>query len=513
MSKRKSASPDADAAAQRKQKRTKLTSDVEKAEKRARKKLRREERDAASSKSSSATAVAAADSPPPPPNPPIAVAPGAASGYAAYVQNPLLLDVSPATIASFYETQQIAVSDPASPDPAALLRPILQFAHLPHSDLVAKAPFAAFAAPTPIQSASWPFLLAGRDVIGIAETGSGKTLAFALPGIERLHARKRQDSGSGSGSGGGSGSRPNRNNHVRALVVSPTRELAMQTHQAMAALAASVGLSAVCLFGGASKDEQRAAVRRKGGADIVVATPGRLRDFVAEGSVDLSHVEFAVLDEADRMLDKGFEEDIKEILGQCAPKTARQTLMFTATWPRSIQGLAEGFMTSPVRITVGGRPDAHRGGGGANDAMNSEESNRTNGAHELQANKRIAQEVEVVDPRGKEQRLLQLVKAAQAGKAKNDRILVFCLYKKEAVRVHDFLERRGVHVVSIHGDLRQEQRTKSLEAFKTGATTVLVATDVAARGLDIPEVKLVINLTVSLSVARCAGRISPRRIC
>jgi len=189
-----------------------------------------------------------------------------------------------------------------------------------------------------------------------------------------------------------------------------------------------------------------------------------------------------VLDEADRMLDKGFEEDIKQILGACPARESRQTLMFTATWPQSVQALASTFMVEPVKVTIGS--------GG---------KETENGSVELQANMRITQRVEVVDGRDKEFRLLQILKQHQQGKAKNDRILVFCLYKKEATRVEGFLARKGVRVGGIHGDLRQEQRTRSLEAFKTGQTPVLVATDVAARGLDIPEVKLVINVTVSCS--------------
>ncbi|KAL2133668.1 hypothetical protein VTI74DRAFT_1946 [Chaetomium olivicolor] len=351
----------------------------------------------------------------------------------------------------------------------------MQFSHLPTSTLLSKNPFATFTSPTPIQAASWPFSLSGRDVIGIAETGSGKTMAFSLPCVESLASTPRPKH-----------SKKEKTAYARAVVVSPTRELAMQTHAAMSSLASLVGLSAVCLYGGASKDEQRALLRRNNGADIIVATPGRLKDFLAEGCVSLSDVMFAVLDEADRMLDKGFEDDIKLILGSCPPREKRQTLMFTATWPTSVRGLAEGFMVDPVKVTIGNRT---RAGG--------DENGEGNGTVELQANSRIEQKVEVVDPRGKEQRLLELLRDAQKGSAKNDRILVFCLYKKEAVRVEQFLQKRGIRVASIHGDLRQDQRTRSLEAFKAGTTTVLVATDVAARGLDIPEVKLVINVTVS----------------
>lgn len=384
-----------------------------------------------------------------------------------YTQAAALDALSDAEIKTFLDEKEINISEPA----ATGLRPILNFSQIPASKLLSKKPFATFTTPTPIQSASWPFALSGRDVIGIAETGSGKTLAFSLPCIEALNSSPKPKSTRGA--------------RARAVIVSPTRELAMQTHAAISVLAELVGLSAVCLYGGASKDEQRALLRRNSGADIIVATPGRLKDFLSEGDVSLADVMFAVLDEADRMLDKGFEEDIKQILGACPAREKRQTLMFTATWPTSVRGLAESFMVDPIKVTIGKRTF----GGGDDNGSGS-------GTIELQANSRIEQKVEVVDPRGKEQRLLELLRDAQKGSAKNDRILVFCLYKKEATRVEQFLERRGIPVVSIHGDLRQDQRTRSLEAFKSGTTSVLVATDVAARGLDIPEVKLVINLTV-----------------
>jgi ATP-dependent RNA helicase DBP3 len=378
----------------------------------------------------------------------------------AYSQTISLSSVPQADIDNFLSTNQIVITDPKSE--TVSLRPVLEFHHLPATNLLEKkpSPFANYKAPTPIQAASWPFTLSARDVIGVAETGSGKTMAFALPCVEAVSAI-----------GGKS---------TKAVIVSPTRELAMQTHTQMAQVAALNGLKCVCLFGGASKDDQRAQLRR--GADIIVATPGRLKDFMSDDTVDLSQAAFVVLDEADRMLDKGFEEDIKQILGSCPPREQRQTLMFTATWPQSVQALASSFMVSPVKITIGSSGKETAGG-----------------AVELQANARISQTVEVLEPREKEFRLLQLLKEHQQGKQKNDRILVFCLYKKEATRVENFLSRKGVRVCGIHGDLRQEQRTKSLEAFKTGVTPVLVATDVAARGLDIPEVKLVINVTVCLA--------------
>jgi ATP-dependent RNA helicase DBP3 len=175
------------------------------------------------------------------------------------------------------------------------------------------------------------------------------------------------------------------------------------------------------------------------------------------------------------MLDKGFKEEIRKIINTTPPLGKRQTLMFTATWPESVRTLAATFMTDPIKIAIGDNP-----------------------LGDLRANARIVQKVEVVDPKNKEYRLWQLLRQYQSGNQKEDRILVFCLYKKEAMRVEGFIRSKGIRVAGIHGDLSQEQRTKSLEAFKRGNTPVLVATDVAARGLDIPAVKLVINLTYPL---------------
>ncbi|EFY88617.1 RNA-dependent ATPase [Metarhizium acridum] len=385
-----------------------------------------------------------------------------------YVQTISLSNVPQDDVDTFMSTNQITITDPRGE--TSSLRPVIEFHHLPSTNLLEKtpSPFANFKAPTPIQAASWPSTLSGRDVVGVAETGSGKTMAFALPCVESVSAIGKKG--------------------TKAVVISPTRELAMQTHTQLASLAALAKLKCVCLYGGSSKDEQRAMVNR--GADIIVATPGRLKDFMSDGTVDLSDCQFAVLDEADRMLDKGFEDDIKQILGACLARERRQTLMFTATWPQSVQALASTFMVDPVKITIGS--------GG---------KETENGSVELQANTRITQKVEVVDPKDKEFRLLQILKQHQQGKQKNDRILVFCLYKKEATRVENFLSRKGIRVGGIHGDLKQEQRTRSLEAFKTGQTPVLVATDVAARGLDIPEVKLVINVTFPLTIEDYVHRI------
>ncbi|KAK3985403.1 P-loop containing nucleoside triphosphate hydrolase protein [Cladorrhinum sp. PSN332] len=401
-----------------------------------------------------------------------------ANGAYSYKQSAALSAIPESEIETFLKEKEIKITNVSD----STLRPIMKFSQLPSTHLLSKNPFASYSAPTPIQAASWPFTLSGRDVIGIAETGSGKTMAFSLPCVEKLVSSPKDTSSR------------DRTPRPRAVIVSPTRELAMQTHEAIAGLASLVNLSAVCVYGGASKDDQRRLMAKNNGVDIIVATPGRLKDFLSEGSVSLENVMFAVLDEADRMLDKGFEDDIKLILGSCPPREQRQTLMFTATWPFSVQSLAESFMVNPARVTIGNRTRAGEEGTGS-------------GSVELQANSRIEQKVEVVDPRGKEQRLLELLREAQRGSGKDDRILVFALYKKECTRVEEFLSRRGIKVCSIHGDLRQDQRTRSLEAFKAGTTSVLIATDVAARGLDIPEVKLVINLTFPLTIEDYVHRI------
>jgi ATP-dependent RNA helicase DBP3 len=353
-----------------------------------------------------------------------------------YIEDANLAALPQPEIDTFLTDNFITITDPLSK--TATLRPITKFSYLPLSDPAHRAPFKDFKAPTPIQAAAWPFLLAGRDVIGVAETGSGKTMAFAVPCVRAIASLPKNQ----------------RNKGARAVVVSPTRELAMQSYEQITKLATVSGLQVVCVYGGVPKDEQRRSLKT---ADIVVATPGRLNDLINEGCADLSKAKYVVLDEADRMLDKGFEEEIRKIINTTPAIGKRQTLMFTATWPESVRALAATFMTDPVKIAIGDNPTG-----------------------DLRANARIVQKVEVVDPRGKEWRLLQLLKEYQSGAQKDDRILVFCLYKKEATRVEGFIRQKGFRVAGIHGDLSQEQRTRSLDAFKRGQTPVLVATDVAA---------------------------------
>ncbi|KAL8825966.1 MAG: hypothetical protein Q9170_007589 [Blastenia crenularia] len=386
---------------------------------------------------------------------------GRGSGYE---ENQDLTALSDAEIQSFLSSNFIAVKDPSSTNP---LRPITKFSYLPNSSQ--SSTFSTFKAPTAIQAAAWPFLLSGRDVIGVAETGSGKTLAFGIPCIRSVSSSSTSTKRSKT--------------PAKAVIISPTRELAIQIHTQIEQLATPASLKTVCVYGGVPKDPQRLALST---AHIVVATPGRLNDLIEEGSANLSQVTYLVLDEADRMLEKGFEDAIRKIISTIPSTTqGRQTLMFTATWPESVRELAATFMHRPVHITIG--------------------DNNADG--ELRANNRIEQVVEVVDPRGKEQRMLQLIKKYQSGPNKNDRILVFCLYKKEATRVEGYLRSKGLRVAGIHGDLSQGARMAALEGFKGGECPLLVATDVAARGLDIPSVKLVLNVTFPLTVEDYVHRI------
>lgn len=314
-----------------------------------------------------------------------------------------------------------------------------------------------FDKPTPIQAASWPYLLNGNDVIGVAETGSGKTLGFGIPAVDRVIK---------------SGSKK-----LRVLILSPTRELATQTYDNMKELTDATDLHCVCIYGGVPKEQQRKEVRK---SQFVIATPGRLLDLIQEGSVDLGNVDYLILDEADRMLEKGFEEDIKSITSQVMAE--RQTLMFTATWPKEVRDLASTFMNEPVKISIGDRD-------------------------ELTANKNIKQIVEVIEPEEKRERLFELLEKYQSGKNRNDKVLIFALYKKEAARVERDLHYHGYDVAALHGDLSQAQRAEALDSFKTGRCNLMLATDVAARGLDIPNVKVVINLTFPLTAEDYVHRI------
>lgn len=371
-----------------------------------------------------------------------------------YKEHPSLTALPQSTIDEYLKKNEVDIQGDLK------LRPILEFSqtNLPESLLNV---FAKFANPTPIQAVTWPISLSGRDIVGIAETGSGKTYAFTVPGLVHISSQLK---------GGSKSKKPT------MLVLSPTRELAMQSDEQASAAGKAMGISTICLYGGVPKDPQVEALKR--GVDIVVATPGRLMDLIDDGACDLSEISFLVLDEADRMLDDGFERDIRKIIEQTP--SSRQTLMFSATWPASVRKLAADFLKSPIRVTIG--------------------------SDELAASQNVKQIVEVLDdPRSKTRKLMDLLKKIHA--SRSNRVLIFALYKKEAVRIEEQLLRNGYKVIGIHGDKSQQQRTAALNQFKSGSHPLMVATDVAARGLDIPDVEYVINVTFPLTIEAYIHRI------
>lgn len=319
-----------------------------------------------------------------------------------------------------------------------------------------------FKKPSPIQAHAWPFLLDGRDFIGIAATGSGKTIAFGVPAL--IHILRKENR------------KTMKKSLPHCLVLSPTRELAQQIADVLADAGDSCGVKSVCLYGGTSKGQQISAL--KSGVDIVVATPGRLKDLMDSGFCNLSEASFVVLDEADRMLDLGFEPEVRAILSQTS--SSRQTVMFSATWPVAVHQLAKEFMDpNPIKVVVG--------------------------SQDLAANHDVMQIVEVLDDRARDMRLVSLLEKYH--ESRRNRVLVFVLYKKEAVRVESMLQRRGWNVVAVHGDKSQHDRTKAVTLFKDGKCPLLIATDVAARGLDIPDVEVVINYSFPLTTEDYVHRI------
>ncbi|MFT3927943.1 MAG: DEAD/DEAH box helicase [Myxococcales bacterium] len=298
--------------------------------------------------------------------------------------------------------------------------------------------------PTPIQQKAIPHVLKGRDLLGCAQTGTGKTAAFALPIIDNL-ARDL----SGRERGG--------RRKVRVLVLSPTRELASQIGESFVTYGRHSGLSCSVIFGGVNQNRQVDAMAR--GVDVLVATPGRLLDLMGQGAVSLSDVNVFVLDEADRMLDMGFVHDVKRIAAQ-VPKQ-RQTLLFSATMPDSIRALANSLLDQPVEVAV---------------------------APVSSTAETVDQVIYFVEKADKRQLLSWILEDSRI-----DRALVFTRTKHGANRVVEFLEKRGIHAAAIHGNKSQNARERALEGFKQGRLRALVATDIAARGIDIDQLGFVIN--------------------
>ncbi|KAL1531631.1 RNA helicase [Salvia divinorum] len=297
------------------------------------------------------------------------------------------------------------------------------------SEILREAQQAGFSAPTPIQAQSWPIAIQGRDIVAIAKTGSGKTLGYLIPGF--IHLKEKRN---------------NPKLGPTILVLSPTRELATQIQDEAVKFGKSSRISCTCLYGGAPKGPQIKDLDR--GVDIVVATPGRLNDLLEMKRVYLHQISYLVLDEADRMLDMGFEPQIRKIVKEVPPR--RQTLMYTATWPKEVRKIAADLLANPVQVNIGN-------------------------SDELVANKSITQHIEVISQMDKRRRLEQILK--QFGAA------------------------------AIHGDKCQGERDHVLNEFRTRKAPVLVASDVAARGLDVKDIRVVVNYDFPTGVEDYVHRI------
>ncbi|UKE83607.1 ATP-dependent RNA helicase RhlE [Pectobacterium colocasium] len=298
--------------------------------------------------------------------------------------------------------------------------------------------------PTPVQRQAIPVVLEGRDLMASAQTGTGKTAGFTLPLLQLLNSREAQNKGKGR--------RP-----VRALILTPTRELAAQIDENVKAYSKYLRLRSLVVFGGVSINPQMMKLR--GGVDILVATPGRLLDLEHQNAVDLSQIEILVLDEADRMLDMGFIHDIRRVLAKLPTK--RQNLLFSATFSDEIKALANKLLTNPASVEVV----------------------RRNTPSEL-----VTQHVHFVDKRRKRELLSQLI-----GENNWQQVLVFTRTKHGANHLAELLEKDGITAAAIHGNKSQGARTRALANFKDGSIRVLVATDIAARGLDIDQLPHVVN--------------------
>ena len=309
--------------------------------------------------------------------------------------------------------------------------------------------------PTPVQEQCIPHLLNGRDVLGTAQTGTGKTAAFTLPLLHRLSANGR---------------RPRRGT-PRALILAPTRELAAQIAESIQTYGRFLRLRHTVIYGGVSQFHQVKALNR--GVDILVATPGRLLDLMQQGFIRLNEVEVFILDEVDRMLDMGFIPDIKRVLSQIPAK--RQTLFFSATMAPKMVELAHSMVRNPVQVSI---------------------------APDKPAVERIAQKVLFVGKKNKPALLVSLLNDPQINKA-----IIFTQMKHAANRVVEKLYAAGIHGAAIHGNKSQAARTKALDGFKRGRFRVLVATDVAARGLDVDDISHVINYDLPVEAETYVHRI------
>ncbi|GFN78187.1 ATP-dependent RNA helicase dbp2 [Plakobranchus ocellatus] len=357
-----------------------------------------------------------------------------------YKEHPNVASRHQEEIRRFHKEKQITVSGKALPNP------IFTFEEGNFPDYVmGQIRRNSWQAPTSIQSQAWPIALSGRNLVGIAQTGSGKTLGFMLPAIVHVNHQPYLEHGDGP----------------IVLVLVPTRELAQQVLEVANEFGRSSQLRSACVYGGAPKGPQLRDLER--GAEICIATPGRLIDFLESGKTNLRRTTYLVLDEADRMLDMGFEPQIRKILEQIRPD--RQTLMWSATWPKEVRRLAEEFLNDYIQVNIG--------------------------ALQLTANHNILQIIDVCMDHEKEEKLVKLLNEIM--QEKENKTLIFVETKRKADDIARRMKRDGWPVLSIHGDKSQQERDWALNDFRNGRNPLLIATDVASRGLDVEDIKFVIN--------------------
>ncbi|KAJ6013766.1 RNA helicase (Dbp) [Penicillium herquei] len=302
-----------------------------------------------------------------------------------------------------------------------------------------------FERPTAIQSQGWPMALSGRDAVGIAETGSGKTLTYCLPAIVHINAQPLLAPGDGP----------------IVLVLAPTRELAVQIQAEITKFGKSSRIRNTCVYGGVPKGPQIRDLSR--GVEVCIATPGRLIDMLEAGRTNLRRITYLVLDEADRMLDMGFEPQIRKIIGQIRPD--RQTCMWSATWPKEVRQLASDFLNDYIQVNIG--------------------------STDLSANHRITQIVEVMSDFEKRDRMIKHMEKIMEDRS--NKIIIFTGTKRVADEITRFLRQDGWPALSIHGDKAQNERDWVLNEFKQGKSPIMVATDVASRGIDVRDITHVLN--------------------
>lgn len=338
--------------------------------------------------------------------------------------------------------------------------PVTTFAeaYADYPEIMEEMKKAGFVRPSPIQCQSWPVIMSGMDLIGIAQTGTGKTLAFLLPAFLHIDGQETPRNERGG---------------PTVLVLSPTRELALQIEAEVKKFHYR-GIKSVCVYGGGSRKGQIQVVQK--GVEIVIATPGRLNDLLMNEIMDVRSVTYLVLDEADRMLDMGFEPEIRKILLDIRPD--RQTIMTSATWPKSVQRMADQYMKDPMRVFVG--------------------------SLDLNACHNVTQLVEVLDPAEKKERTLHFISQM----TESDKVLIFVGKKIKADDIASDFMLSGIQGVQcIHGDREQIDREQALDDFKTGVAKILIATDVASRGLDIRGVTCVLNFDFPRNIEDYVHRI------